>query len=334
MTLAAIIPYDGLSLLWLLILMAAGLAMLCCGGKWLTAGSGNLALILNINPVIVGLTVVAIATSMPEFITSFLAARAASPGLAVGNIIGSNIANIGLIMGVAALIWPVRIQRRLIRREAPYLMLVTLIFTGLCQGGLDRVDGAILLAGMAVYLACLAWKGRHPDLLDEKEVAEELPGRISSLGICAFLILLGGVFLAAGADLLVRSATELARRLNISEVLIGITLVAVGTSLPELAAAGAAAMKKQSSLVAGNIVGSNLFNMLFVGGGVSAFYPLKVEGGLFYLEFPAMLLLTLLLLGFCISGKRISRGEGAVFLFLYASIIALSICAQTGVFHF
>ncbi|MEO0796944.1 MAG: calcium/sodium antiporter [Verrucomicrobiota bacterium] len=330
------IAYEELSYLWLAFLLLVGLAMLCIGGDWLARGASSLALNLKINPVVVGLTIVSIATSMPELITAFIAAAGGNTPLAVGNIVGSNLGNAGLILGVAALICPIAIQSRLIKQEVPLLLIVTIMFTlmsmgsFLVEGQIGRIEGLLLLSGTVGYLYFVTMQARRSGPLEEEEYSEELKDSISSISKCFVFILLGGAFLALGADLLVGSAVQVATNLNVSQVLIGLTLVAIGTSLPELAASVAAALRKQSDIIAGNIVGSNIFNMLLIGGAVSTFYPLQVEKRLFVVEFPAMVLLTTLLWFSFYTQRKVTRMEGLFLLILYFVIIALSSASQMG----
>ncbi|MEM9226361.1 MAG: calcium/sodium antiporter [Verrucomicrobiota bacterium] len=329
-----VIAYPELSSLILCLLLAVGLAALCFGGDWLARGAGSLALLWKISPVVVGLTIVSIATSMPEMITAIIAAAKGNSGLAVGNIIGSNLGNIGLILGIAALITPIRIQWRLIRQEVPLLLLITLLFSLLCligytyTGALGRIEGILLLAGAVAYLVFLTVQARGTKRAIEEEYEDELANPIQNIWICLGLVLIAGVALWIGAELLVNSSVVLARRMDISDELIGLTIVAIGTSLPELAASVAAALRKQSDIIAGNIVGSNVFNMLLVGGGVAAVYPVQLEGKLFLLEYPAMILLTLLLWVLFFTQRKVSRMEGGLLLVLYGLILTLATINQ------
>jgi len=330
-----VIDYHSLSYLILAILLIGGLAMLCYGGDWLAKGAASLALAMDVNPVVVGLTIVSIATSMPEMITAMIAAAGGNPSLAVGNIVGSNLGNAGLILGVAALIYPITIQSRLIKQEVPLLLIVTIMFTLMSMGGyvtggqIGRVEGILLLAGTAAYLYFVTSQAKKSGLDEQEEISEELQDPITSVPKCVFFIVLGGVFLAIGAEMLVGSAVEIATRLEVSQVLIGLTVVALGTSLPELAASVAAALRKQSDIIAGNIVGSNIFNMLLIGGTVSTFFPLPVEKKLFVVEYPSMVLLTVLLWFAFYTQRKVTRLEGGFLLILYFVIIVLSFASQT-----
>lgn len=331
MTFALIdLPLSGFPIVAILALLALGLVGLSFGGDWLTGGAAAVSVNLKINPVIVGLTVVSIGTSMPELLTSLLAAGN-SPGLAIGNIVGSNIANIGLILGLTALYAPLAIQIRLVYREVPILIAVTGLFTLFAFGGFVRWEGAVLLFLTVAYLGYIIRSARNEpeavntEFLEEVEEAAKTP-----MGKAIVAVVAGTLVLAVGADLLVSCSVELASRMGISEALIGLTIVAVGTSLPELAASIAAARAGHSDICAGNIVGSNLFNLLLIGGSVASIVPFPVDSNLLLLEFPAMIALTAILLLFFKTGHVVSRREGAVLLMLYFVILLFSALAQVG----
>jgi cation:H+ antiporter len=310
--------------------MGVGFVALTFGGDWLTAGAVAISVNLKVNPVVVGLTVVSMATSMPEMMTSLLAAKD-SPGLALGNILGSNIANIGLILGITALFTPLAIQLRLIQREVPLLLVVTGLFAFFAIGGYARWEGIILLAIVFTYLFCVVNWAKKESSAIEAEFEEEAAREAShSTGVAALLVLLGGVVLALGADVLIGSCVELAGRMGVSETLIGLTIVAIGTSLPELAASVAAARSGHSDICAGNIIGSNLFNILLIGGGVATIIPIPVSPALRLVEFPALILITALLLWIFKSGHIVTRREGAFLLLLYVAILSLSALSQLG----
>ena len=243
MTLALIsLPYLDFPLLALLALMLVGFFMLALGGDWLTHGAVAISSNLKINPVVIGLTVVSIATSMPEMATSLMAAED-NPGIALGNILGSNIANIGLILGVAAIISPLKINLRLIRREVPILILVTLLFAAFALGGgFQRVEGMVLLGLTVAYLVYIV---RGAKLEDSQVVADDFAknaGQVQhkSSSKALLIVALGAGALALGAGLLVGCSVEIATRMGISDLFIGLSIVAIGTSLPELAASIAA----------------------------------------------------------------------------------------------
>lgn len=329
MTLAIIsLPFPDLSMWLLALLMMIGFVALSFGGDWLTAGAATISVNLKINPVVVGLTIVSIATSMPEMMTSLLAAKE-TPGLALGNILGSNVANIGLILGVTALIAPIAVHSRLVRREVPILIGVTVLFTLMAMGGYSRGEGIIMVVLTVLYLVYVVRSAKQGTDSLEDEIAEEVASTSKhTTGFGIGFVILGGGCLALGADVLVGTSVEVAGRMGVSDTLIGLTIVAFGTSLPELAASISAARSGHTDICAGNIVGSNLFNILLVGGGVATMVPIPVDVSLFKFEFPAVLGLTVLLLWFFKTGHTVSRREGVILIFLYAAILSVSAVLQ------
>lgn len=323
------LPFTELHLILLLLLLALGFFALAFGGDILTSGAAAVSVNFKIEPIVVGLTVVSIATSMPEMATSFMAAKD-SPGIALGNILGSNIANIALILGIAAVIAPLKIKRRLIRREVPILIGMTIIFSLFAMGGgFSRLEGLILLTLTVVYLIHVVRGAKVKDSKDQIiEGSDAIARKTTKAAI--FFILIGGTLLALGAEVLVGASVEMAMRMGASELFVGLTIVAIGTSLPELAASVAAVRAGHGDMCAGNIVGSNIFNMLLVGGGVSAFVGMEVRDELLLVEFPALILLSGLLLWFFKSGHVVSRREGVSLLFLYVGILSLSALSQFG----
>ena len=327
------LPFPDYSLWILLILLAVGFVALNYGGDFLTEGSVTIANNFHINKAVIGLTVVSMATSMPEMITSLLAAEP-SPGLAIGNIIGSNIANIALILGITALIVPLTVQTRLIKREMPLLIVVTGLFILFAIGGYSRREGFVMLAIMVAYLYYIVqWakkdSARTKALLDE----DFIDIKSHSTGVGLLYVVFGGVFLAIGADVLVGTSVELAGRIGVSDVLIGLTIVAIGTSLPELAASISSARAGHEDICVGNIIGSNLFNILLIGGGVASLIPIPVDKQLFWLEFPAMMLIVLIFLWLSTREQHISRREGLILLSLYFAILGLSSFFQINFAH-
>ena len=318
--------------LWsLLIVILVCFLTLNYGGDFLTQGSVAVATNLKINPVVVGLTIVSMATSMPEMMTSLLAAKS-SPGLALGNILGSNIANIGLILGVTALISPLVVQLRLLQREVPLLLVVTGLFSFFAINGFVFWEGAILLSILAVYLYFVVrWAKQEPAEVTAEFTDSAMSNASRSIGLGIWLVVLGAVLLAIGADFLVGACVEIAVRLGISDVLIGLTIVAIGTSLPELAASISAARSGNSDICVGNVIGSNLFNILLIGGGVSCINRIPTDPSLFRMEFPALILITMLLLWIFKSGRVVTRKEGAFLVCLYIVILSLSSALQLGI---
>lgn len=282
----------------LLFFVLLGIACLVFGGHWLTDGAIGISGFFNISPLIVGLTVVSIATSMPEMFTCLTAIQE-SADLALGSIIGSNIANVGLILGISALIAPLASDIRLIRKELPFLIFLTLLFVWFALGGFSRFEGIILLGLAFAYIVWVVFNSVKEST--NNNLNEELgfiSASRSNLFFALIWIILGAVFLSLGAQCLVGSAQQLALRLGVSEVFVGISVVALGTSLPELAASISASFAKKNSLCIGNVIGSNLFNLALIGGTSASFYPFPVDPSFFWLEFPLLIFSTFILFFF------------------------------------
>lgn len=308
-----------------------GLGALFMGADGLCRGASSLALRLKIRPIIVGLTIVSVATSLPEMITSLAGALQSSPGIALGNIIGSNLVNGSLILGIAALINPITVQNRLVRKEIPLLILVTIVFSLFCYTGMiERWMGYVLLVCLFSYIIFLTKQSSTLDKAIQNEYTQEISHCPHSPFKSTLLILGGSLLLALGAELTIRPAVEMAQRLGVNDLLVGLTVVAIGTSLPELAASIIAAKRGQSDLCIGNIVGSNLFNILLIGGGVSAIIPLEVNASLGIVEIPALLIMTFVLSLLCLTHLTITRLEGALLLMLYVFFMILSGFSQMG----
>ncbi|HSM27928.1 MAG TPA: calcium/sodium antiporter, partial [Thioalkalivibrio sp.] len=308
----------------------AGLAVLTWSADRFVLGAAGLARTLGVTPLLIGLTVVAFGTSAPEIIISVLASLQGSPGLAVGNAIGSNIANIGLVLGVAALIAPLTVASRVLRRELPVLLVVTLLgLLLLADGVLGVRDGLVLLAGLLLLTFWLVRQGmaQNGEINPlATEVEESLPPGLS-LPMALFWLLLGLALLLLSSRTLVWGAVEIAQALGVSELVIGLTIVAIGTSLPELAASVAAALKGENDLAIGNIVGSNLFNLLAVLAIPGILAPAAVENAVLFRDYPLMLGLTVLLFIFALTRGReagqIQRWQGAMLLGLFAGYLTL-----------
>jgi len=311
----------------LLLLLIVGLSALIYGGDILTSGASSISVNMRINPIIVGLTVVSIATSMPEMATTMVAAKD-SPEIAIGNILGSNIANIGLILGFIALFSPLKTTKRMVRREVPFLLFVSALFCFFSfGGGFNHLEGLFLIFLITTYLVYIVKTAKRGSKIEFENVLDgkSVPLKLRSTKFAIFLMITGAVLLAIGADTLVGASVEIAMRMGVSELLVGLTMVAIGTSLPELAASIAAVRAGSSDICTGNIVGSCLFNILLIGGGVSLVWGIKISDRPMFLELSGFLLLPCLLLLFFRSSYTISRKEGIVLLFAYASIISLSV---------
>jgi len=318
------------------LLFVVGLFALYFGAEGLVRGAAELARAFRIRPVIIGLTVVAFGTSAPELVVSLIAAVRRSEALAVGNIVGSNIANVGLILGLAALLRPLRVEQGLIRKEVPMMLAASFLLWGLAWDlSIGRVEGGLLFSGLLAFIlySIRGAKLQEMDGADSQGAkrprglkqagAGEAPAPAGSKAILrnALLVVIGLGGLLLGAQLLVRSAVAIARAIGVSEGIIGLSLVAVGTSLPELATSAVAAVKREADISVGNIVGSNLFNILSVIGLVALVRPLPVEPSWLTLQFPVMLLFSLALLPIMVGG-RISRLEGGVLFAGYVAFLA------------
>lgn len=298
-----------------LIFIIAGFALLIWGADRFIAGASATARNLGVSPLIVGLTVVGFGTSAPEMVVSGVAALRGNPGLAVGNAIGSNIANIALIIGTAAMIQPLRVHSNTLRREYPVLLLVTVACLGfMLDGELTRTDGIILilaLLGMTTWMAVIGMRGASVDPM-VAEYASEIPDDMSTPVALGWL-LLGMIILPASSHLLVTGATEIARIVGVSDLVIGLTIVAIGTSLPELAAAIASVIKREHELVIGNIIGSNMFNLLGVLGIASVISEVSIDPIVLYRDYSVMTALTIMLFIFSYGFRgpgRIGRWAG------------------------
>jgi cation:H+ antiporter len=314
--------FGTLPTIFLFFFVLIGIAGLVLGGHWLTDGAVGISSFFNISPLIVGLTVVSIATSMPEMFTCLTAIQE-SADLALGSIIGSNIANIGLILGVSALIAPLASDIRLIRKELPFLVCLTLLFVWFALDGFGRIEGIILVS---IALAYIVWVVRSSlkeatnNHLDED--LSFMSASRSNLFFAVLWIVLGTLFLSLGAQCLVGSAQQLALRFGVSEVFVGLSVVALGTSLPELAASVSASFAKKNSLCIGNVIGSNLFNLALIGGTSACFYPFPVASSFFWVEFPLLLLATMLLYFFLRkTDSLIGQKRGAFLITFYLFVI-------------
>ena len=313
-----------------LLLIAAGLAGLFLGGNWLVRGASNLALSFGVSILVIALTFVAIGTSMPEMLVSVQAALSGKSDLAIGNVIGSNIANIGLILGATGLITPLSVKAILLRREIPIMILFTFFALLLMlDGRIGREDGIILLLafiGFNIGFYFLAKKERETQeqlMAELDEQPEQKPGRAKE-----FCFLIAGILvLVLGSRLIVEGAVNLARMMGISEFLIAITLVAFGTSLPELAASLAAAFHGETDLAIGNVVGSNIANLLLILGVTAFLQPIPVDRAEIQLEVLVMIAFAVLLIPF-LRHQQLSRSAAALFLGAYVAFVTYSVVFQ------
>ncbi len=305
------------------LLFIVGIILLIIAGDTLVKNASKLARSFGINPLIIGLTVVAFGTSMPEFLVCLVAAIQESSDIVTGNIIGSNIANIGLILGIAASFRPLVSERTVLRVEIP-VMLAMSVFLYLLSLNLilSRIEGLFLfslLIGFIIHNYINAQRGLEIPLDEEgKQIHPDKKDAIKKI----FYIAVGVIGLFLGANLVVDNATIIARSIGVSELVIAITAVAIGTSLPELSASLVAAYRGESAILVGNIIGSNIFNIGILGL-VSLIYPVNVNQSLINLEYPYMLILSAATLPMMKTNKTVSRKEGLLFLLIYLSFLLL-----------
>lgn len=298
--------------------VVVGIVLLFFGGDRLVRGAVSLAARLRVRPMIVGLTVVAFGTSAPELAASITAALAGTPELAVGNVIGSNVANVGLILGLTALVWPLSADGRFIRVEVPIMLGVTVLALPLlANGALARWEGFVLLAALAAFLVYAARSG---SALSE-EASEALEADPAPLWVALAVTAAGGLLLWLGARLLVLGAVDVAAALGVPDRVIGLTMVAIGTSLPELASSIVAALKRQSDIVLGNIVGSNIFNLLAVLGATAAIHPIGFDAVAARVDLVAMTLFSVAVVPLMWRNDRLGRTGGTMLLLAYAMFV-------------
>ncbi|MCG8637351.1 MAG: calcium/sodium antiporter [Desulfobacterales bacterium] len=304
-----------------ILILLAGLALLYYGSSVLVEGSASTAVMFAVRPVIVGLTVVSFATSAPELLVSLVAAVKGSEGISLGNILGSNVINIALVLGASALIKPVTISKQIIHVELPYMILISFIFWILClDNNINRLDGIILIV---LLIAFLVYGFLTANDKSTNRTTDE--NRTFAVILKNFVyIVLGIVMLAFGANFVVREAIKMAQVIGLSQTFIGISVVALGTSLPELATSVVAAARGESDISVGNVVGSNLFNICLVMGVVGLFNPMEVAPSLHWFEFPFMLFICLVLGGIAYAARGVGKKGGLLFIALFFVYIGVS----------
>jgi len=315
--------YLGIMLIPILLLIG-GFVGLFFGAEWLVKGSSSLARATGIRPVIIALTIVAFGTSAPEFVVSFSASLHQNANFAVGNIIGSVIANIGLILGISALIRPIKIEFRLLKKEIPIMLFcegLFLLFAWNLEIG--RIEGGILFAGFILFIwYCIREARRNIQAEKErvkKEYDEYVERRGSKKGFNILFIVLGLAALVGGSQLVIQGAITLATIFEISPFVIAASIVAFGTSLPELATSAMAAYRKEFDISVGNVLGSNIFNILMCIGGAALAMPLIVKSSVIRIDALIMIGFSLLLSLFMWTRRRIGRPEGIILLLAYAA---------------
>ena len=315
-----------------LLAIAGGFILLTWSADRFVVGASAMAYNLKVSPLIIGLTIVGLGTSAPEMLVSAFASWQGNSGLAVGNALGSNIINTGLILGITAMIIPLNVHSSILKRELPILLLVMVVaLLLLMDGTLGRLDGALLLTGMAVMLIWMIRLGRTSQTSEDPmsaEFADEIPTTLS-MGRAVFWLIVGGLVLLGSSRLLVWGAVSIAQEIGVSDLVIGLTIVALGTSMPELAATVMSAIKNEHDIALGNVIGSNIFNLLVVLGLPGLINPATIDTEVLARDYPVMIGLTVALFvmayGFRGPG-RINRIEGTV--------LVLAFCAYQTLLYF
>ena len=304
---------------WLLVI--AGLLLLVSGGEALVRGASGIALLARITPAVIGLTVVSAGTSMPELVVSLQAAVRGNPGLAIGNVVGSNIFNIAAILSLTALVRPLRIQGNTVRLEWPVMMLAAIQLLLLARdSSIDRLEGGCLLGALIAFLAYVVWLGRRDaaslERVDLDKVVTASFGRTGATAVvlnCAAVVV-AVALLAGGSHSLVCGAVGIASTLGVSDTVIGLTIVSAGTSAPELITSMVAAWRGKDDIAVANVVGSNIFNVLCIAGATALVHPLSVPAEILQRDIWWMLGASALLFPLMWTGMRVTRGEGALLL--------------------
>ena len=318
-------PADGVGLDVLLLVVSVG--VLYAGAELLVRGAGRLAIAMRIRPLVVGLTVVAFATSAPELVVGLTATLRNVSDIAVGNIIGANIANVGLIIGASALVRPLRVHKHLWRKEVPATILVQGLLWAFCLNGtLGRWEG---LALVAVLVAFLAWMIRTAKDREAAPLSDEIKGK-PRRALSVIQVVAGVALLVAGGNLLVHAAVDVATAAGLSHLAIGLTVIAFGTTVPELATSVVAARRGEGDIAVGNAVGSVFFNTACVLGLASAIRPMSISWDVCWVKLPVMIVLVLALVPFMRTGSRVARWEGAVLLACYIAFVVYSFWSGAG----
>lgn len=305
-----------MNLIWLLL----GVGLLYIGGEGLVRGAAAFGRRHGLSPMVIGLTIVSVGTSSPELAASLAGVFKGAPAVSLGNIVGSNIANLGLVLGLTAFIWPLTVAARFIRREVPFMLLTSaLMFLLVRDEVVGRLEGALLLAILIVYLRSLLSSSEQSSI--ESEFAEAYGSGSTSAGWSLTAILVGIGLLVLGANALILGAVGVARMMGVSERVIGLTIVAFGTSLPELASSVVAAIRREGDIVLGNLIGSNIFNILFILGATAAIRPVPVMGESFWVDLIAMMVVSLIAWALLHTGRRLARAEGALLMTFYCAYV-------------
>ncbi|PID23204.1 sodium:proton exchanger [Sporosarcina sp. P3] len=307
------------------VLLIIGFVLLIKGADFFVDGSSNIARLLQIPPILIGLTIVALGTSSPEATVSIIAALGGNADVSVGNVVGSNIFNITMVVGIAAFLFPLKVQSETIRKEIPFTLLASIVMLvlmsdmalqGFSSNVITRSDGMIFLIFLSIFMYYVIELGLRSR---QNATLTQATGNVK-WGKNILITLVGLAAIIFGGDLVVDNATKIAYSLGMSETLVGLTIIAIGTSLPELVTSISAALKKESEIALGNIVGSNIFNILFVLGASSVITPIAVNDKVF-IDVIIMIALTFILLVFARTGFRIGKREGLMLVLAYVAYL-------------
>ena len=323
---------------WYIVELICGLALLYIAAEFMVQGASNLAFQFGISPLVIGLTVVAFGTSAPELVVTLDAVRSNSPDLSLGNILGSNICNIALILGISALIRPLHVDQDSVRRDYPVMLAssVTLYLFCVITPGLQHYEGAILFSGLIAYLGYQFYQSRRssnegPDVDDAPLPNDDAPEAEPPKTLKNSLMLIFGLLgIVLAADMVVDSAVWIATQKGVPQFVIAVSVVAFGTSLPELATSAVAAFKGESDISVGNIIGSNIFNVMLILGLVPMIFGLAVDKTAISFDFPIMIGFTVLLYPIMRNGFYIGRGKGTLLLLGYATYVTALFTLRPG----
>ena len=313
-----------------IVFIVVGVALVLWGADRLTEGASGLARRMNVPEIVIGLTIVAAGTSAPELFVSFVSALKGTPDMALGNVVGSNTFNTLLIVGCAAMVAPMQITKATVKKDMPFTVIATVLLIAACMDfwpvasisghAISRLDGFLLLAGFAVFMYYTFRMAANKPQQAGEEKAENT-GEAMNVWKGVLFVVIGLVCLIFGSNLFVDSATNVARQLNISEGVIGLTIVAGGTSLPELATSVVAARKGQSAIAIGNVIGSNVFNILLILGLTATICPMQIDG-ITLVDLLVMLASVLMVWGFSYTKYTVARWEGAVLVLMFLGYMA------------
>jgi cation:H+ antiporter len=311
-----------------IILFVIGLGLLILGAESLVRGASRLAALLGVSPLVIGLTIVAFGTSSPELVVSIQSSIIGQSGIALGNVVGSNIFNVLFILGISALIVPLTVSQRLVRLDVPIMITVSILtFVFSYSGRISSIEGIVLLLAVVIYISFLIFQSKREGVVQQEYIREfgmHNKNRIQSLALNVTLIVGGFVLLVVGSRWFLNGSVSLARSFGVSEFVIGLTLVAAGTSLPEVATSVVASIRGERDIAVGNVVGSNIFNILAVLGLSALFAPggIKVSSSALHFDIPVMIAVAVACLPIFFTGNIIARWEGALFFCYYLAYMA------------